>query len=302
MADGLTGPGKVIDTFTPGLDVEEVSTYLFAADQAAPRRTRASDFVQFIVTAILFGLLAWIAANDPPIDERVLAFTESLPDWLTTFGWIGYTGALLVMLGLLIVMLARGGIGRGVLRDVTVALMLIGLLTVLAGRLIDGEWPTVLPEIQNPYRETFPTLRTSMVLATAWILGPYVTLAVQRVLKWTAVAAILAPFLLSFTTLTHLAGAIALASGSVAGVRLLFGSPEGLPPIHRLRDTLRRAGVETRDLAYLPDQPGTVGLATASAPEGDLPYTIKVYGEDVADRQRTERIWRALWYLSLIHI
>ena len=296
MADGLTGPGKVIDTFTPGLDVEEVSTYLFAADQAAPRRKRASDFVQFIVTAILFGLLAWIAANDPPIDERVLAFTESLPDWLTTFGWIGYTGALLVMLGLLIVMLARGGIGRGVLRDVTVALMLIGLLTVLVGRLIEGEWPTVLPEIQNPYRETFPTLRTSMVLATAWILSPYVTLAVQRVLKWTAVAAIVAPFLLSFTTLTHIAGAIALAAGSVAGVRLLFGSPEGLPPIHRLRDTLRRAGVETRDLVYLPDQPGTVGLATASAPEGDLAYTIKVYGEDVADRQRTERIWRALWY------
>ena len=294
VADGAHS-GSLVDSFTPGIDVHDVSTYLFAADKAAPRRKRASDVVQFLFTALIFGLMSWMAANEPPVDERILEFTRELPGWLTSIGWIGYTGALLVMVGLLIVMLARGGIGRGVLRDVIVAFVLVLGLTILMSRLITSAWPTLFPEFQDD-RVTYPTLRTAMVLAGAWILSPYVTAPVQRVLRWTVGAALISPFILSLTTLTHLGGAIALAAAAVAAVRLLFGSPEGLPPIDRLADTLRRAGVATDNLAYLSDQPGTVGLATATVPGSDLRYTIKVYGEDVANRQRTERVWRAMWY------
>lgn len=279
------------------LNVEEVSTYLFSADRAAPRRKRPSDVVQLIVMAGIFGLLAWVAAGDPPIDVRVYAATDHLPSWLRFFGWVGYVGSLLVIVVVLTVMLLRGGIGRGVLRDFAMSLLMIVVLGVVAGQLATDAWPVVLPELEDDTRLAFPTLRTSVVLASAWVLTPYVTAPLQRAFRWTAGAAIVSPVLLGLTTLTHLLGAIALAAAAVAAVRLLFGSPEGLPPIDRLADTLGRAGIEVDNLVYLAEQPGTVGLATARAPHGGS-YSIKIYGEDAASRQRAARAWRALWYRS----
>jgi uncharacterized membrane protein YbhN (UPF0104 family) len=295
MADDPAATSSLTALYPSSLDVEKVSTYLFAADSAAPRRKRASDVVRFIVMAGVFGLLAWTAANEPPIDVTIFDATTDFPSWLRFFGWVGYTGSLLVMVGLLIVMLIRGGIGRGVLRDVGVTLALIVTFGVIAGQLSTDGWPSLVAEFDDDSRLTFPTLRTSIVLSSVWVLAPYVTAPVQRAFRWTAWAAVLSPLLLSLTTFTSLLGAIALAAGAVAGVRLLFGSPEGLPPVNRLADTLRRAGVDARDLAYLPDQPGTVGLATADGPDGRR-YSIKIYGEDAARSQSAERAWRAMWY------
>ena len=279
------------------LNVEEVSTYLFSADRAAPRRKRASDLVQLIVMSAVFGLLAWVAAGDPPIDTRLYIAADDLPSWLRFFGWLGYTGSLLVIVVVLTVMLLRGGIGRGVLRDFAISLVMIVVLGVVAGRLTTEEWPIIVPELEGETRLAFPTLRTAIVLAGALVLTPYVTAPVQRTFRWAAGAAIVSPIILGLTTLTHLLGAIALAAAAVAAVRVLFGSPEGLPPVDRLDDTLVRAGIETDELAYLADQPGTVGLATARAPHGGS-YSIKIYGEDAASRQRAERAWRAMWYHS----
>ena len=279
------------------LNVEEVSTYLFSADRAAPRRKRASDVIELILMATFFGLLAWVASGDPPIDARVYTATDGLPGWLQFFGWLGYTGALLVIVVVLTVMLLRGGIGRGVLRDFAMSILLIIVFGLIAAKTVTDTWPAVIPELDDDARLAFPTLRTSVVLAGAWVLAPYVTAPVQRAFRWAAAAAIVSPVLLGLTAVTHLLGAITLAAASVAAVRLLFGSPEGLPPIDRLADTLGRVGIETDELAYLADQPGTVGLATARAPHGGS-YTIKIYGEDAASRQRAERAWRAMWYRS----
>ena len=128
-------------------------------------------------------------------------------------------------------------------------------------------------------------------------MAPYLTYPVRKFGWWVIGATVVSPFLLGLATLTSVLGALALASVSVAAVRLIFGSPEGLPPVGRLADTLDRVGVPTTDLAYLPDQPSTVGLATATGDDGRT-LTIKVYGRDAADRQRSERAWKALWYRS----
>ncbi|MDX2378497.1 MAG: hypothetical protein QNM02_01905, partial [Acidimicrobiia bacterium] len=279
------------------LDVDEVSTYLFSADRAAPRRKRPSDFIQLIVMAVVFGLLAWAASGEPPLDTRVYDAIDDLPGWLRFLGWVGYTGAVLMIIVLLAVMLVRGGIGRGVLRDFAMSLILIVGFGVFAGLLSTDAWPVVAPEFEEGRRLSFPTLRTSIVLAGAWVLSPYVTAPVQRAFRWAAGAAIVSPILLGFTTVTHLLGAIALAAAAVAAVRLLFGSPEGLPPVDRLSDTLVRAGIDAQDVVYLAEQPGTVGLASALAPHGGN-YSIKIYGEDAARRQQAERAWRAMWYRS----
>ena len=54
-------------------------------------------------------------------------------------------------------------------------------------------------------------------------------------------------------------------------------------------------GISVTDVAYLEEQPGTVGLASAVSARGES-LDIKVYGVDAASRQRAERVWQAMWY------
>ncbi len=274
------------------------AAYLFASSATAPRRRRASDFTRLLGTAAVFALLGWAASNSPPIDARAAAFFSSLPNWLRALGWIGFSTSAVVSVVMLVVVAIWGGLERGVFRDLAASALLVVLAGLVAARLVTESWPEFVPEIisttDNP---SYPTLRTALVTVVAGVLMTYVTYPVQRLLTWTVIAAAVSPFILGLTTVTAMSGALALGASSVAVVRWIFGSPEGLPPLDRLRDTLGRAGVETEGLAYLPSQPGTFGLATATSPEGRR-LGIKVYGRDAQTRMRTERAWNALWYRS----
>ncbi|MFV1990201.1 MAG: lysylphosphatidylglycerol synthase domain-containing protein, partial [Acidimicrobiales bacterium] len=275
---------------------EQISTYLFSSDESAPRRRRPSDVATFATMAVIFTLLGWAASAGAPIDARTTAFLIGLPDWLRTLAWIGFTGSSLAAFALIFLVVLRGGLSQGVVRDLVIALTLILGFGLAAGRATSGQWPNFLPEISDiasvpPY----PTVRIATVVAIAWVLMPYVTRPVQQSLRFVVFTVSLSPLVLNLTTLTGLFGALALGSLSVAAVHLLFGSPEGLPPVGRLTDTLERIGVPTTELRYLPDQPGTVGLATARSDDGET-ILIKIYGRDAARSQRAERVWRALWY------
>ena len=275
-----------------------VTTYLFATDAGAPRRRRAPDVWRFLVAGVLLLLLGWAARDETPIDARVVEFFGSTPGWIRTLSWIAYSGAALAALGLVLATLLRGGVKRGVLRDIIVALIIGTAVSMLAARLSTGTWPLFLPEFFDAVgRPAFPTVRVAMVVTIVSAMAPYFTYPIRKFGWWVIGATVVSPFLLGLATLTSVLGALALAAFSVASVRLIFGSPEGLPPVGRLATTLERVGVPTTDLAYLPDQPGTVGLATATDDEGRT-LTIKVYGRDAADRQRAERAWKALWYRS----
>lgn len=286
----------------PSVDAEEpsakISSYLFAVDPGAPLRRRAVDVWRFLITLALFLLLGWAASNEPPVDLEVAEFFDSTPGWIRSLGWMAYSGAALASLGLFIAAMFRGGLKRGVLRDIAATIVIGVALALVAARLATGSWPNFLPEffdaVDGP---AYPPVRTTLVVAVLSAMAPYLTYPVRRFGWWVIGAAVLSPLVLNLSTVTGTLGAVALAALSVASVRLIFGSPEGLPPVNRLADTLERVGVPTTDLAYLPDQPGTVGLATATDDDGRT-LTIKVYGQDAADQQRSERIWKSLWYRS----
>ena len=275
-----------------------VASYLFAADAGAPLRRRPADVWRFLVAGTIYVLLGWAASSRPPLDERTLELFDSVPDWLRVIGWIGYTGAGLAAIGLVIATLLRGGVGRGVFRDVVVSLLVGVGLVVLGARLATGSWPDFLPELFDVESDpAYPTPRTGLVVLVVSAMAPYFTYSVRKLGWWVIVISAVSPILLGLSSITAVLGALALASLSVAIVRLIYGSPEGLPPLGRLVETLERVGVPTTDLAYLPDQPGTVGLATATAADGRS-LTIKVYSQDAADRQQSERVWKSMWYRS----
>ncbi len=251
-----------------------------------------------VLATVAFALLGWAASSDPPLDRRVLELFADLPGWLHAVSWTAYTGSALAAIGLAIAALVGGGLRRGVLRDLIVALGFGALINLVASRAATGTWPQVIPElIDRPERLAYPTIRTVMVVIVTMVLAPHLTQPVRRFGRWMVAASVASPLLLGLTTVTNLLGALTLGFTSVALVRVVFGSPRGLPPVDRLTHGLARLGVAATDVAYAPEQPGTYGLATARSSDGRR-LTVKVYGRDAADRERLERLWRTMWYRS----
>jgi len=270
------------------------SVPFFVSDRVAPRRRRSSDIGRLLLGTLAFTLLGWAASNDSDLDLRVFESLQNLPGWVRSLAWFSYSAAGVGALVIAIVSVAVAGLGRGLVRDLFLALFLAALLGALSSWITTGDWPDLLPEFFGIEEfPTFPTMRITFVLVVTLVLSPYVNVGIRRLLRWCSVAVVLAPLLLGLATVTSLSGGLTLSFASVAGIRLAFGSPEGLPSIGRLRKTLSDVGIPVTDLRYRPDQPGTVGLATA---ESGGPLDIKIYGVDAANSQRAERIWRALWY------
>ena len=271
---------------------------LFLSDPGVPRRRRPSDIARLISAAASFVLLGWAASNNPPLDARVLEFFSDLPDWIRTISWIAYSGAGIVALLLIVLSPFSGALGRGLLRDLFWAVFVSTMLGLIGARVVSEAWPDLLPEfVATEEIPPYPTLRPMLVVIVALVLGRYVNSHAQRLLRWMIAAGVIGPVLLGLTTPTALFGALSLGLFSVALVRLVYGSPEGLPSIERLQTTLDGAGIAVADLAYRDEQPGTVGLATAVAPDGTT-LEIKIYGIDAESQQSAERVWRSLWYRS----
>ena len=271
---------------------------LFAWDEAVPLRRRPADVLRLVVAGVGFALLGWAASTDPPIDQRVAELFADLPDWLRFLAWIGYSGSSLVALGLVVAAVAAGSRSRGIVRDLLGTLAVGMVAGSVAIWLASDTWPSLLPELVDPPTTPgYPSLRAGLTVAVLSTAGPYLTDPVRRACRRLMVVVLVSPVLLGFATVTGSLGAAGLAVMSVAAVRAAIGSPEGLPSLSKLAVALRTLGVDAEDLRYLPDQPGTVGLAEAGAPDGRR-LTIKVYGRDSADRARSLRLWRSLWYRS----
>lgn len=272
------------------------SSPLFVSDRIAPRRRRPSDLGRLCLAMAVFGLLGWASSSEPPLEQRVLTFFGDLPDWIRTLAWFGFTASGLVAVGVAALGVAVGGVGRSLIRDLATSSLLALVVALVSSRVTHGSWPNIIPEIhKSDHLQSFPMLRSSLVVMVSLVLGPYVNARAQRWLRWTSVAAIISPLLLGLTTITSLVGGVSMSVFCVAAVRLAFGSPEGLPSLNRLRATLDGLGIPVTDVAYEDEQPGTVGLATALSAGGES-LDIKVYGIDAASRQRAERVWKAMWY------
>ncbi|MGI9642838.1 MAG: hypothetical protein ACR2N9_08645, partial [Acidimicrobiia bacterium] len=290
----MTSIGSSDERSAPPNDAD-TSTPLFPAEAGVPRRRRPSDFGRLLVAGSVFVLLGWAASGQPESDIRIAEALADLPSWTRTLAWIAYTTAAVASLLLVVAAVGSRSVRRDVIRDLFSALAVGVVLALVAGRAATGAWPFVLPELFDaPGRLPYPTMRPALVLIMWLVIGSYANAGVQRVMRWMAAAVAIAPLILGFSTLTAVFGAMALSLFSVAVVRLVFGSPEGLPSLDRLAVSLGRFDMMLSDATYRDDQPGTVGLATARL-DGQ-PVDIKIYGEDAADRQRAERSWRTLWY------
>jgi glycosyltransferase 2 family protein len=281
------------------LDAPAVTAQLFASDRHAPRRRRPNDVVVLVASCLVLVLLVWAALIGAiPVDQRISTALTVDDGLIRSLAWVAYSLTGLYALGLLTATFARSGRGRGVVRDVVLSTALVSIGALLASVATGEEWPDVLPELfDHTSAPTFPAFRVALVVTIVGIQGPYLTLPVRRIGRWAIGAAAVATLLLGLATFSGVLASFAIALAVMAAVRLVFGSPEGLPSITRLAGTLARLGVDATELAYDEVQRSSVGRASAIDPLGRR-VRIKVYGRDAADAQRAERVWRAMWYRS----
>lgn len=244
----------------------------------------------------LLVINGWLAGRTLRVEERLVDLVDALPSWTDElFGW-AYGLAGLFVLWLLIAALARKRPRWDIARDLAAAGLGALVVALVVVRLVDGEWPIVLPELDRAEPAAlFPVVRVGVVSAMVAVAGVHVS-RIYRRLGWSFVVLVAVSGLgLGLGLPTDALGGVGLGLAAAGGVLLLFGSPSAYPDRSRVAADLAALGVTVGDLRPANEQ--TWGVRTFTATGGDgRALVVKVYGPDARDAQLLAKAWRLLWY------
>ena len=135
-ADPLTAAVSMLQVASNRDDSGSVP--FFVSDRIAPRRRRSSDIGRLLFATLAFALFGWAAANESDFDLRVLEALQDLPGVGSITRMVSVT-QLPVSLrwSIAVISVAVAGIGRGLVRDLILALFLATLLGSIGSRLDD---------------------------------------------------------------------------------------------------------------------------------------------------------------------
>ena len=129
-------PGQVRSVGPRGL--LRINRGFYAAPRDQPRVRRATDIVGLV--ASLLALAGIVAAQPPgPLERSFLRFLRAFPTWLEPV-WATLIGLLIVWVVVLLVVPLFSGRPRIVV-EALLAIVLAGLLALLAARIATGDWP-----------------------------------------------------------------------------------------------------------------------------------------------------------------
>src|SRR6187431_94648 len=206
---------------------------LLTATEPGRRNRRTIDSVFLALATLALGLSAAIASSAPEEDE-------SVADALTTiFGWAGPLWPCLFIGVLVLAALIVAEVIRqrrwGLARDVLLAiLVVVGAATVLA-RAVVSDWFPVEPHILSNWG--YPELRLATATAVIVVVGPELVRSVRVLAIWLIPTSAVGAVVIGAALPSAMLGALGLAIGAGAVVRLAFGTAEGFP----LSDDVTRA-------------------------------------------------------------
>ncbi len=256
-------------------------------------RRRGSDAVR-LGLAVLAVVLCWVVTRANSSTEQTVASTmASAPDgvrWLVSaIWWIGSIG-LIAVTGVLALVSRRWSVVRDIGLSGLVAWLVCLLLADLLGS-SGGRPPTPsLAQIDS----SFPVALVAATVGVTVAAVPYLSRWLQLVVEMTIA-------LLAVATVVHRSGlpvavlaSLATGWGVAALVRLVFGSPLGLPSNQEVSVLLSDLDLAIDDLA--PHQTQGWGEARFSGRLGGSPIDVSVYGRDAADAQLLAKTARFALY------
>ena len=257
---------------------------------------RAGDATLIVFGLFLFLVNGWIAQRRYAYQEEFGNLITALPSWIgEAFTWVFAMGVLFV-LWLLVSALIRRRPRWDVAGRIVLALVVAVGLSVLAARLINGEWPDVLPEFRAGANASgFPIVRVAALAAAVSAVGPHLVRPIRH-MGWALVGVVAASGIgIGLGLPSDAVGGIGLGLMAGGAVLAFLGSPAGYPTVDRLTSDLTQFGLNLDHLALASTQ-GWGARAFTGKDSNGADVHIKVYGRDARDAQFFVKAWRFVWY------
>ena len=271
----------------------------FAPIGDGQRRRRGSDGLRLAGAILALVCCVLVIRYDSRIDRAITQVIHPPPrsiTWLVTVVYdVGAFGVTIVLVGLAL-LARRWVVARDIGLSAAGAAAVSGILILLLGS--SGGRSSGI-EIRG-YSVTFPVLQIALFMAVTTAVLPYLARSLQRFIELFVALVALAAAVGGHGLPVNVLGSLAIGWGAAVLVRLIFGSPLGLPSAEDVRQLLGELGISARNVQALPRQ--VWGVAKYQATETRQPgspgqlIAISVYGRDAADAKLLTKTGRFLLY------
>jgi glycosyltransferase 2 family protein len=271
----------------------------FAPAGDGQRRRRGSDGVRLVLAILGLICCLLIIRYDSRIDRAITEVIHPPPrsiTWLVTVvyeaGSYGVAAALVVLALIARRWVLARDIALSVVAAIVTSLILIAVLGSHGGR------PSGI--VIDSYDLSFPVMQIAVFMAVATAALPYLARSLQRVIEVFIGLVALAGAVGGDGLPLNVLGSMAIGWAAALLIRLIFGSPLGLPSAADVQRLLADLGITADDVLPLPRQ--IWGVAKYQATETDAgavagqPLNISVYGRDAADARLLTKVGRFLFY------
>ncbi|HEY2521888.1 MAG TPA: lysylphosphatidylglycerol synthase transmembrane domain-containing protein [Streptosporangiaceae bacterium] len=262
------------------------------------RRRRGSDGMRLAAAVLALVCCVLVIHYNSRIDRAIVAVIHPPPrsiTWLVTVVYqAGSFGAVIFVVALAL-LARRWAMARDIALSAAGTAAVSGILVLLIGSRGGRPGGVVI----HGYYLTFPVLQIALFAAVATAALPYLARSLQRLVEIFIALVALASAVGGHGLPLNVLGSLAIGWGVTAVVRLVFGSPLGLPStddVRRLMAELGVGAVQVRPAArqvWGVAKYEAIGTGQATGPSR---LAVAVYGRDAADARLLTKAGRFLLY------
>ena len=272
---------------------------VFAPVGDGRRRRRGSDGLRLVCAVLALVCCLLVIRFDSRIDRAITQVIHPPPwsiTWLVTVVYDAGSFGVIIVLVAVALIARRWEIARDIALSAAAAAAVGGILIAAVGS--RGGRPGGL--VIGGYDLSFPALRIALFMAVAIAALPYLARGVQLLIEIFIALVALATAVGGHGLPLNVLGSLAIGWGAAVTVRLIFGSPLGLPSAGDVRLLLQELGVDATEVRPAPRQVWGVSRfqATETGPDGTAGgrLGIEVYGRDASDAKLLTKAGRFLLY------
>jgi glycosyltransferase 2 family protein len=268
---------------------------IFAPVGSGQRRRRGSDGVRLAAAVLALVCCLLVIRYDSRVDRAITQVIHPPPwsiTWLVTVVYQAGSFGVVIVLVITALVARRWEIARDLGLSAAGTAVACGILIVLLGS--RGGRPAGI--VIDDYVLSFPVVQVAVFMAVATASLPYLARGVQRLIEIFIALVALACAVGGHGLPLNVGGSLAIGWGVTAVVRLIFGSPLGLPSAGDVRLLLEEFGIRAGNVHPVARQVWGVAKfeATEAVPPGRL--GVAVYGRDAADARLLTKAGRFLLY------
>jgi glycosyltransferase 2 family protein len=272
---------------------------MFAPVGDGQRRRRGSDGVRLAVSVLAVVCCVLVIRFDSRVDQAIVQVIHPPPrsiTWLVTVVYQAGSYGVAIVLVALALIARRREIARDIALSAAGTAAASGILVALLGS--RGGRPSGI--VIQGYHLSFPVLQVALFMAVATAALPYLARSVQRLIEIFIAVVSLASAVGGHGLPVNVLGSLAIGWGVTAVVRLIFGSPLGLPSARDVGLLLAGLGIRAGNVHPVSRQVwGVAKYEATEIREADSPgqhIAIEVYGRDAADARLLTKAGRFVLY------